>query len=109
MKNYFFYTFEGYTESPNNKHIENMQVLGRASGLDYTQALDNLLRENEWITDSGFNKDSIIAEQILDDKLKENINNVIHYLWKDEKKHYEKDKCENHIYLTLKQLKKSIG
>lgn len=85
MNTYVFYTQEGYAESPIGKSIENMQILGFAKGKNVSKALENLLKENSWIKASGFDKNSILVRQLLDDKLKSNIQKTVDYLWADEK------------------------
>ena len=108
MKTYIFYTPEGYTGSPNGENIENMQILGFAAGQNVSQALESLLNENDWIKENGFHKSSILAKQLLDNELRLNIQKTVDYLWIDEKRHFEEDKCDNHIFSTLIELKKSI-
>lgn len=54
MAEYIFYTAEGYTQAPNGNDIENCQLLGRAYGDNTNQALDNLLKENPWIIEHGY-------------------------------------------------------
>ena len=108
MKTYIFYTMEGYTESPTNERVENIQLLGRGVGKNKADALEAFLIQNPWITESGFKREEIIAEQVLNEELKSNIKKVIEYLWEDEKKHYEEDKVKNHIYLVLKEIKNVI-
>ena len=66
MKKYIFITKEGFTESPTNKEVHNLQVIGivdSAENKDY--ALKNLLKENSWIWDSGFNVAEFICHEIL--------------------------------------------
>lgn len=42
-------------------------------------------------------------------EFKNNIQEVVEYLWKDEKKHYqETDKPKGHIFLKLKAIKKGL-
>lgn len=42
-------------------------------------------------------------------EFKNNIKEVVEYLWKDEKKHYqESEKPKDHIFLTLKAIKKGL-
>ena len=59
MTQFIFYTFEGYTLSPNNTDIENLQILGVESGLNQNDALEKLLASNKWIEESGFSKEEI--------------------------------------------------
>lgn len=108
MKEYVFYTCEGYTESPTGKSVENIQILGFANGKKKKEAKDNLLRENKWILESGFHERAIESRQLVDEKLKNLIKQVIAYSWKDEKRHYEEDPQKNHIFLILKELKNLI-
>ncbi len=109
MKRYIFYTPDGYTESPTNQPVENLQVLGQASGHNMGDALNSLLKNNQWITKNGFNENCIIGEQLLDESLKNNIKKIVEYLWTEEEKHYEENQCSNHIFLILKQLKQMIS
>lgn len=64
MKKFIFVTPEGNTESPNGKEIENLQVIGFAKGKDEIEAIKNLLKENEWIWDSGFNVAEFIGYEL---------------------------------------------
>jgi len=60
---------------------------------------------------TDFNDDVIIerTENNLNSKKDLLINQLIQYLIKDEKKHYEElDKPTNHIYLTLLELQESL-
>ena len=54
MTEYIFYTTEGFTQAPDGDDIENCQLLGRAFGKDKHDALSNLVKENSWIEDRGF-------------------------------------------------------
>lgn len=66
MKKYIFVTKEGYTESPTNKEINNLQVIGIVENVDNEdEALKKLLKENTWIWDSGFNVTEFIHYEIL--------------------------------------------
>ncbi len=64
MNEYIFYTTEGYTEGPNNKAVENCQMLGIAFGASPAEALESLLNENEWIAESGFSKEKILFRRL---------------------------------------------
>ena len=60
MREYIFYTTEGYTEAPNQDYrVENCQLLGTAFGKNQNDALDSLIEENKWIIDAGFSRDKI--------------------------------------------------
>ncbi len=56
MPSYIFLTAEGSTLTPNHTDIENLQVLGTATGESSREALDNLLQENEWIKESDYSE-----------------------------------------------------
>ncbi len=64
MKRFIFVTPEGFTESPNGKAINNLQVIGFANGETETDAIKTLLMENEWIWDSGFNVAEFVGYEI---------------------------------------------
>jgi hypothetical protein len=55
MNEYIFYTPEGYTSAPiEGIEIENCQMLGTAIGKDENEAKNNLLEDNPWIIEAGF-------------------------------------------------------
>lgn len=67
MKKFIFITNEGYTSAP-NKHIEvnNSQVIGLVENVaNEDDALKQLLKENTWIWESGFNVAEFKCYQIL--------------------------------------------
>ena len=107
MKEYLFYSTEGYTEGPNTDYnVNNCQVLGRVKGSNLPDAINNLLKENEWITKAGFSIESIAYVQVITNELKQDIKNVVNYLWKEEKTHFEEcGKPKNHIFNTIKKLR----
>lgn len=59
MRTFIFVTSEGSTYQPNSDSsipdVENMQVLGFATGANEEEALANLLDENNWLRESSFN------------------------------------------------------
>ena len=68
MAEYIIYTTEGCTIAPNEDvEVENCQVLGRAYGNNSEEAKDNLLKDNPWITEAGFDKTEFIVEQLMTD------------------------------------------
>lgn len=67
MKEYVFYTHEGFTQSPTNIDVENLQILGFANGENYKIALNELLRQNPWILEYGFDPFRIKAVEVLYD------------------------------------------
>jgi hypothetical protein len=64
MTEYIFYTTEGFTQAPDGDDIENCQLLGRAFGKDKHDALSNLLKENSWIEERGFEPDEAICNEL---------------------------------------------
>lgn len=108
MKEFIFYTCEGYTESPTEKPVENIQILGFEEGTTIQEANKNLLKKRPWIIESGFNEQEIIYKQLLDEKTKKLIKTLLDYNWNNEQKHYEESPAPNHIFLTLKELQKVI-
>lgn len=65
-KKYIFYSGEGITISPNGDEIESFQVLGVGSGKTFNEALSNLLDNNSWITETGFDLEDIGFHQTAD-------------------------------------------
>lgn len=67
-RSYIFYTAEGATVAPDNEiPIENCQMLGISKGINHINARGNLLRDNQWILDVGFNPDEIMARRLFND------------------------------------------
>lgn len=66
MKEYLFYTCEGYTTSPINVEVENCQLLGREIGDNHSQAKQKLLQNNPWIKEVGFDVSKILCVQLMD-------------------------------------------
>ena len=66
MKRYIFITTEGSTYLPNSESIEpdceNSQVVGYANGESEEEAFNNLLKENDYLKNTGF--DELICYQI---------------------------------------------
>lgn len=110
MNEYLFFTLEGATLPPiEGKEVENGQLLGRANGKTLKEAKSNLLKENPWIEECGFDCDSIIAEQILTEEQKKDIQTLVEYLYEDEKSHYiEWRYPKDHIFRVIKRLSKMI-
>lgn len=61
MEKYIFYTLEGETIAPNGEDVDNLQILGWACGKTKLEALTNLITENNWIIEKGFNPEEIIS------------------------------------------------
>ena len=107
MNEYIFYTTEGQTYAPNDSiEVENCLVLGTASGSNEREAQENLLNENPWINEAGFDPAEFLVRQILTNEQRNDINVLIDYLWADEERHFEESEDkENHIFNVLKRLK----
>ena len=104
MNEYIFYTTEGTTYPPiESKEVDNCQLLGRAYGQTSEEAKSNLLKDNPWIEDSGFDSDCVIVEQVLTEEQRKDIQTLVEYLYKDkccEEWEYPKD----HILKTIARL-----
>lgn len=107
MNKFIFYTTEGHTDAPNDSiEVENCQVLGTASGNSESEAQENLLNENHWITEAGFDPAEFIVRQILTNEQRNDINVLVDYLWAEEERHFEESEDKvNHIFNVLKKLK----
>jgi hypothetical protein len=65
MNQYIFFTPEGSTTAPNDSiEVENCQVLGIAKGKNESEARFNLLKDNPWITEAGFNSDEFLNRRL---------------------------------------------
>ena len=77
-KEYIFYTYEGYTEPPNElMDVENLQVLGFAVGRDKSEAKQNLIAENPWIVECGFEPYDMICKQIFGNEHREDLEALL--------------------------------
>jgi hypothetical protein len=60
MNNYIFLTDEGYTFQPNSNaetpDIENLQIIGFASGITAEDAYSNLLAYHAYLKETSFNQ-----------------------------------------------------
>ena len=66
MRYFIFLTQEGLTKTPENKDIENLQVIGTANGKNEKQAFDNLVKENNFLLDTGYNE--VVGLELKDEK-----------------------------------------
>lgn len=64
MAEYIFYTTEGFTQDPEGDDVENCQLIGRAFGNNENEAKNNLLKENLWIEEHGFDKEMLIGKEL---------------------------------------------
>lgn len=70
MRNFIFYTTEGYTFQPNSENemsdVENCQILGWGRGSNFKEAFNDFKKENSWLENSSFNR--IIGVELKDKK-----------------------------------------
>ena len=84
MNKYIFFTTEGTTYPPiEGKEVDNCQLLGRAYGQTPEEAKCNLLKDNPWIEEAGFDSDCIIAEQILTEEQRKDIQTLVEGLLRE--------------------------
>lgn len=110
MNEYMFYTFEGFTQSPNKTDCENLQILCFEKAENLEIAKKCLLVNNDWISKHGFNTEKILSKKILTEESLAAIKTVVDYIWKDEEKDYEEclvsgKNVDNHILKHLRKLK----
>ena len=68
MKNYLFFTSEGFTYDPKNKEIQNMQILGDATGNDVLEAFKNFKINQPYLKNFSFT--NVMAIQTIDDVIR---------------------------------------
>jgi hypothetical protein len=60
VRNYIFYTTEGFTYLPDSRSdmpdVENCQVLGWGSGINAEDAFSDFKKQNHWLKNSKFNE-----------------------------------------------------
>jgi hypothetical protein len=70
MKNYIFYTSEGFTFQPKSEsidpNIENCQILGWTNGKNPKEAFKNLKEENNFLKKTTFNE--VICQELANTK-----------------------------------------
>jgi len=66
MRYFIFLTQEGLTKTPQNVDIENLQVLGIASGSNEKEAFGNLIKENDYLKHTGFKE--VLAMELANEK-----------------------------------------
>jgi hypothetical protein len=72
MRYFIFLTEEGFTKTPDDEDIENLQVLGFANGLNEKDAFNNFIKENNYLKETGFKE--VIAMELV------NENEVLNFL-----------------------------
>lgn len=68
MKNYLFFTSEGFTYDPNNKEIQNMQILGDGLGKNLDEAFINFKTNQPYLKNFSFK--NIMAIQTIGDVIR---------------------------------------
>ncbi len=68
MKNFLFFTREGFTFDSNNKEIQNMQILGDATGNDVLEAFKNFKINQPYLKNFSFT--NVMAIQTIDDVIR---------------------------------------
>lgn len=68
MKQFIFFTMEGYTFDPNHKELNNMQLLGDGRGNDVLDAFKNFKRDQSYLQEYAFKE--IIAVQYVGDMIR---------------------------------------
>lgn len=102
MNEYIFFTSEGTTYPPiEGKEADNCQLLGRAKGNTSEEAKSNLLKDNPWIEDAGFDSACIMVEQILTEEQQKDIQTLVECLY---------EKCfDSSIFKIIERLKTTIN
>jgi len=67
MKNYIFYTSEGFTQDNKNNDTNNCQVIGWGAGVNENAAFKNLLIECPYLKEHYF--DEIMCQELESDKV----------------------------------------
>lgn len=100
---YIIYTTEGYTQSPTNQDVENCQIIDFLDNDNSNKAevLSEYLQHDKYPIETGFDRDKMKVVSCIDDETLAALRNVVSYLWKNEKRHYEEcpySEKENHIF-----------
>ena len=67
MRHFIFLTQEGSTKTPKNVDIENLQVLGIASGSNEKEAFENFVKESIYLNHTGY-KEVTAMELVSEEK-----------------------------------------
>lgn len=66
MRYFIFLTEEGFTKTPEDEDIENLQVFGIANGLNEKDAFNNFIEGNTYLKKTGFKE--VIAMELVNEK-----------------------------------------
>ena len=64
MKEFIFFTTDGFTYDTNHKEIQNMQILGSAEGEDILEAFKNFKISHSYLV-SDYEFKDVIANEIV--------------------------------------------
>jgi hypothetical protein len=64
MKEYIFFTTDGFTYDKNHKKITNMQILGSAEGVDILEAFKNFKISHSYLL-GDYEFKEVIANEIV--------------------------------------------
>ena len=84
--------------------VENCQVLGRIAGTNQENAIDNLLLENPWIKEAGFDNKKFFVKQILTNEQHADILALLNYLGKKDI-YLNKDNCYEKTHELVNRLR----
>lgn len=68
MRQFLFFTREGFTFDPDHKELHNMQILGDGSGHDILEAFSNFKRNQSYLQRYAFKE--IVAVQYVGDMIR---------------------------------------
>lgn len=69
MKEYIFYTTDGYTMAPDGcSDVENCQVLGITFGSNSKDALFRLIQNSPWIANFGYNIKNVMCRELVSER-----------------------------------------
>ena len=64
MNKYIIYTTEGYCEDPRGNEVSNCQLLGRVVATDKDKAIEQFLRDNQWVIKDGYDPEEFCIAQL---------------------------------------------
>jgi hypothetical protein len=68
MKQFLFFTREGFAFDPHHQEISNMQILGDGRGDDVLEAFVNFKHDQDYLLERGFKE--VIAVQYVGDMIR---------------------------------------
>lgn len=74
MRNFIFYTSDGFTEDTERQEVDNCQVLGFGKGFNLNAAFLDFKNENSWLQDYNF--EEVIAQEIIGEAQHLELNHV---------------------------------